>query len=66
MQIKINQDKEIVNQIREKIKQNQGHCCCAIELTDDNICMCKVFREQIEAQQPGFCECGLYEIILNK
>lgn len=63
MKIVVNKDKELVKEIREKIKQNNGHCCCAIVFNDDNMCMCKEFREKIANKELGFCDCGLYELI---
>ena len=45
MEIKVNSDKELVEQIRNQIKKNDGHCCCAIIFDDDNLCMCKAFRD---------------------
>lgn len=66
MKIIENQDKEKVKKIRAQIKKNNGHCCCAIVFNDDNLCMCKEFREQIKKQEPGFCHCGLYQIIDDK
>lgn len=55
-----NPDKELVKKIVQKIKENDGHCACAILFNDDNICMCKEFREQIAKNEPGECHCGLY------
>ena len=59
----VNSDKELVKTIRKKIADNNGHCCCAVQFNDDNICMCKEFREKLQAKELGFCECGLYEIV---
>jgi hypothetical protein len=47
---------ELVNEIRQKIKENDGYCPCAIQKTEDTKCMCKEFREKTE----GECRCGLY------
>jgi ferredoxin-thioredoxin reductase catalytic subunit len=55
-----NSDKNLVKEIREKIKKNDGHCACAITFDDDNMCMCKDFREQIKEGKSGECHCGLY------
>ena len=56
MKIKVNDDKELVKEIRERLKENDGYCPCRIEKTKDTKCMCKEFREQVE----GECHCGLY------
>lgn len=56
MKIIINPDKEIVKQIQEALKDNDGYCPCKVAHTPENKCMCKDFREQEE----GECHCGLY------
>lgn len=58
-----NPDKEKVKKIRAKIKEHDGHCCCAIIFDDDNVCMCKEFRNQIKQGKFGYCQCGLYQVI---
>ena len=58
-----NEDKEKVKRIHDKIKENKGHCCCAIVFDKDNICMCKEFRDKIKRGETGFCHCGLYQAI---
>lgn len=54
--IKLNDDKEIVKEIKRKLKENDGYCPCSLFKTDDTKCMCKEFREQ----DIGECHCGLY------
>lgn len=54
--IRINDDKELVEEIRKQLKENDGYCPCRIEKIPDNKCMCKEFREQTV----GECHCGLY------
>lgn len=49
-------DKNVVDDIRRKLKDNDGYCPCATSKTADTKCMCKAFREQDE----GECHCGLY------
>ena len=56
MSIRLSEDKKLVQEIREKIKENGGYCPCKIEKKDDTKCMCKEFREQ----EGGECHCGLY------
>lgn len=65
MKIEINSDKDLVKEIRNKIKENDGHCACAIIFDEDNKCMCKEFREQIANGITGECHCGLYIAIEN-
>lgn len=60
-----NSDKNLVKEIREKIKANDGHCACAIAFDDDNLCMCKEFRDQITEGRAGECHCGLYILTVD-
>jgi ferredoxin-thioredoxin reductase catalytic subunit len=55
MTIRLSDDKELVEEIRKKLKQDP-HCPCRIIKSNENICMCKEFREQ----ESGECHCGLY------
>ena len=54
--IKVSDDKELVSEIRKRLKDNNGYCPCKIEQTEDTKCMCKEFRET----KHGECHCGLY------
>ena len=56
MTIKVNPDKEVVNEIRTKLKANDGYCPCRIGRKPENKCMCQEFINQ----QSGYCHCGLY------
>lgn len=60
MRIRVSDNKELVEEIREKIKENGGYCPCRLEQTEDTRCMCKEFRDQIERRENGECHCGLY------
>lgn len=61
MSVRLNDDKEIVQAIREGLKAKNGYCPCRLEIIDDNKCMCKEFREQIaDPEFEGFCHCRLY------
>ena len=62
IKVKLNSDKELVKEVREALKQNDGYCPCAIFKNDDTKCMCKEFREQLEQGIPGKCHCGLYVV----
>lgn len=56
MKIKVNPDKDYVEQIRKALKENNGYCPCSLTKNDDTKCMCKEFREM----KGGMCHCGLY------
>lgn len=61
MPIRLNPDKEIVASIREGLKKKDGYCPCRLEKTDDNKCICKEFRLQMEDPDfEGYCHCMLY------
>lgn len=61
MKIIFNTDEKIVNALREGLKKTGGYCPCRREKTEDNVCMCKEFREQIaDPDFEGFCHCMLY------
>ena len=65
IKIVTNPDKNFVKEVREKIKENNGHCACAITFNDDNMCMCKDFRDQISEGRAGMCHCELYNLIVE-
>lgn len=56
MKIKVNPDKEYANEIRRKLKENDGYCPCKITKNEDTLCLCKEFREG----PIGWCHCELY------
>lgn len=56
MKIVVNPDKEFVEVIRTKLKENNGYCPCRVVKNADTKCICKEFKEQLE----GECHCGLY------
>ena len=61
MPVTLNPDKEVVNRIKEGLKKKNGYCPCRIQMTEENKCMCKEFRDQIaDPDFEGFCHCGLY------
>jgi ferredoxin-thioredoxin reductase catalytic subunit len=61
MKIRLNEDQEIVNTIREGLKRTGGYCPCRLERTPENKCMCQEFRDQVADENfEGFCHCMLY------
>ena len=61
---KFTEDKDLVTEIREAIKDNNGYCCCAIQKVPEAKCPCANFREMLKEGRVGeTCHCGLYEII---
>ena len=61
MKIVLNPDKEIVKEIKDKLKDSNGYCPCSlVRNNEDNKCPCRAFREQ---KNEGFCHCDLYQKI---
>ena len=61
MKIRLNDNKEIVEVIKEGLKQSGGYCPCRRERSEDNKCICKEFREQMsDPNFEGYCHCMLY------
>ena len=59
--VRFNEDDSYVEKLRKVMAVNGGFCPCRILRTEDNLCVCKEFREQIaDAEFEGFCHCKLY------
>lgn len=61
MKIRLNENAEIVETIKEGLKRTGGYCPCRMERTEEFKCMCKEFKEQIKDPNfEGYCHCLLY------
>ena len=61
MRIKVSDNKEVVEEVRKKLKENSGYCPCKLFKNEDTKCICKEFREQIaDPDFEGYCHCLLY------
>ncbi len=61
MKVTLNPDENVVKMLKESLEKRNGYCPCRLELTEDNKCMCKEFRDQIKDPDfEGFCHCMLY------
>ncbi len=61
MEIRLNENAELVARIRAGLKAKEGYCPCRVQKTEDNYCMCKEFRDQIaDPEFEGYCHCKLY------
>jgi ferredoxin-thioredoxin reductase catalytic subunit len=59
--VRLNEDKEVVRQIKEGLKAKGGYCPCRLQKTEENKCICREFREQIaDPDFEGYCHCMLY------
>ena len=65
IKITTNSNKELVAEIRAKLKDNDGYCPCSLIKSADTKCMCREFREQMERNEPGECHCGLYVLTMK-
>ena len=61
MSVRLNDDKQIVEKIKEGLRKKGGYCPCRLSKSEDYKCMCKEFREQIaDPNFEGYCHCMLY------
>ena len=61
MAVRLNDNKEIVNEIRKGLKHTGGYCPCRVERSDETKCICREFKEQIaDPDFEGYCHCMLY------
>ena len=61
MRIRVNENQEIADLVKQGLEQTGGYCPCRRERTPDTRCMCKEFRDQIaDPDFEGFCHCQLY------
>lgn len=61
MAVRLNDNKQIVQEIREGLKNTGGYCPCRVERTDETKCICKEFKEQMaDPDFEGYCHCMLY------
>ncbi len=61
MKVTLNPDENIVRMIKDGLEKKGGYCPCKLEMSEENKCMCKEFRDQIrDPDFEGFCHCMLY------
>ncbi len=61
MKVTLNPDENIVRMIKDGLEKKGGYCPCKLEMSEENKCMCKEFRDQIrDPDFEGFCHCLLY------
>ena len=61
MSVRLNEDKKLVEMLKEGLRKKDGYCPCRLEKTEENKCICKDFREQIaDPDFEGYCHCKLY------
>jgi ferredoxin-thioredoxin reductase catalytic subunit len=61
MKIRLNENQEIVDSIKEGLERTGGYCPCRLSRSEEYKCMCKEFKEQIaDPEFEGYCHCLLY------
>ena len=59
--IRLNEDAQLVAQVREGLKAKDGYYPCRLGKLEENKCMCKEFKDQIaDPDFEGYCHCMLY------
>ena len=61
MAVRLNEDKEMVQMVKDGLKRTGGYCPCRLQRTEENKCICKEFWEQMaDPDFKGYCHCMLY------
>lgn len=61
MAVKFNEDKSVVERIKQGLKEKDGFCPCKLGKLPENKCMCEEFKAQIKDPDfEGYCHCMLY------
>ena len=61
MKIRLNENPQIVEALKEALRKKDGYCPCRHARIPENKCMCKEFRDQIaDPDFEGYCHCMLY------
>lgn len=61
MTVRLNEDKSVVDAIKKGLEKTGGYCPCRVQRTEENKCVCKEFKEQInDPEFEGYCHCRLY------
>ena len=61
MKVTLNENKEIVQLIKEGLERTGGYCPCRLSRKEEYKCMCEEFKQQIKDPNfEGFCHCKLY------
>lgn len=59
--VRLNEDSAYVEKLRAVMEKNGGYCPCRIQRTEENLCICTEFKEQMaDPRFTGYCHCRLY------
>ena len=61
MKLRLNEDKKVVEAVREGLIAKGGYCPCRVGKRPEYKCMCEEFKRQIaDPDFEGYCHCMLY------
>lgn len=61
MKILLNEDKSIVNTVRQGLVNTGGYCPCMLVKSKATKCMCEDFKNKIaDPDFEGYCNCLMY------
>lgn len=61
VKILLNEDRAIVNYVREGLKRTGGYCPCMQVKSKSTECMCRDFKDKIaDPNFEGYCHCLMY------
>ena len=61
MSIRLNDDPQVVQMIRDGLKESGGYCPCRRQRSEETRCICTEFKEQMaDPDFEGYCHCMLY------
>ena len=61
MKIRLNENEEIVEAVKEGLKKTGGYCPCRFGTKPEYKCMCEEFRAQLaDPNYEGYCHCMLF------
>ena len=59
--IRLNENAEIVDAVRQGLRETGGYCPCRQERLPEYKCVCQEFRSQCaDPEFEGYCHCKLY------
>ncbi len=64
MKIMENDNLAVTALVKKGLAESGGYCPCQVQKSNDTLCMCKEFREQIaDPSFEGFCRCALFRVV---
>ena len=59
--VRLNDNAGYVAKLQQVMAGNGGYCPCRLQHTEENLCICEEFRNQIaDPDFAGYCHCKLY------